>query len=434
MGFPFALFFAWVFEITPQGIKRETEVDGEQSVVQSSGRKIDLLVILLLTLVLGYMGYDKWFASNSGNDLAQTTEPQEADAAQALAVIPVAVLPFINLSQDKNQEYFVDGLTEELLNSLTRIKGLKVTGRTSSFEFKGKNIDLREIAKQLNVDYLVEGSVRKQGDNLRITMQLIEAKSGSHILSKNFDRKLKDVFQLQEDVANQVAAALNLSLVLNNEQYNSALSKLDYLSVVKLVESRAQLNEFNEESSSQALATLSRLNQAYPDTPEILGLLSRAAMISSSVGGEELVTLQNKISTAKKALLLDPKNIDALYTLAVIYKDSPHLLVEAKKLFQQLIRFYPANEEYYYRYAQYLMSISSSCESLRDYFGTIPTGVLSAERKASFEFVILQCFDLQAANRKLLNAENTDFAAMSLYFTSGDYNIQYYCQRNESKP
>jgi TolB-like protein len=172
VGFPIALVIDWAFEKTPEGIKRTDAAPKESKAAEATGV-----------------------------------------AAASIAATPsIAVLPFADMSPDKDQEYFSDGLSEELLNKLARIKGLQVAGRTSSFFFKGKNEDIRTIAEKLGVANVLEGSVRKSGDKLRITAQLIKAEDGYHLWSQNYDRKLDDIFAIQDEIAEEVATALEVTL------------------------------------------------------------------------------------------------------------------------------------------------------------------------------------------------------------------------------
>ena len=223
LGLPLVLVFAWAFELTPEGLKREAEVQPAESITHRTGRKLDYLIIGALVLALGYFTYDKLLLDPQRDAalVESTTQAFEKQAAEAQKSI--AVLPFANMSADPEQEYFVDGLAEELLNVLAGVPELRVAARTSSFSFKKENIDIRTIAEKLNVEHILEGSVRKSGDTLRITAQLIEADSGYHLWSQRFDRKLEDVFAIQDEIANAVVDALKISLlgkVVKMEQIN----------------------------------------------------------------------------------------------------------------------------------------------------------------------------------------------------------------------
>ncbi|MEE8370870.1 MAG: hypothetical protein V3R73_01900, partial [Sphingomonadales bacterium] len=162
VGLPLALFLAWAFELTPEGVRKAREVDTDASITPSTGRKLDRLIIAALVVALGYFIWERQSAPDGAPAPAVTAK-----------VTTIAVLPFVNMSSDPEQEYFSDGITEELLNTLVKVPGLLVAARTSAFSYKGKNRDVREIGKELGVEIIVEGSVRRAGDDLRITAQLI---------------------------------------------------------------------------------------------------------------------------------------------------------------------------------------------------------------------------------------------------------------------
>jgi TolB-like protein len=205
VGLPVALLVSWAFELTPEGLKKTQEVDESASITHSTGRKLDRMIIVALVLALGYFVWERQgLVEQSG-----TPAPQPVAAMTSNSV---AVLPFVDLSPESDQEWFSDGLTEEILNSLTRLPELTVTARTSSFHFKGQNLPIQEIASKLGVAHIVEGSVRRAGDQLRITAQLIRAVDGFHLWSDTYDRSLEDVFAVQEDVAENVARALDIVL------------------------------------------------------------------------------------------------------------------------------------------------------------------------------------------------------------------------------
>jgi TolB-like protein/Tfp pilus assembly protein PilF len=217
IGFIPALIFAWAFEMTPEGLKREAEVDRTQSIAPQTGRKLDRTIIMIMGVALLYFAADKFWLSSRTSEPVASPETVQIEEQ----VIPsIAVLPLADMSPQGDHEYFSDGLTEELLNILAKIKDLRVAGRTSSFAFKGKNEDLREIAKKLDVDSILEGSVRKddQRNKVRITLQLINAEDGYHLWSETYDRDLDDIFTIQEEVANEVAKALKITL-LGEEQF-----------------------------------------------------------------------------------------------------------------------------------------------------------------------------------------------------------------------
>src|SRR5204863_720446 len=202
IGFPIALVIAWAFELTPEGLKRTEDVD-----LAASARQPRKRAWIVVIIVAGAMSLGLFF-------LGRMTAPGKQSGANEVSSKSIAVLPFVNMSSDRENEYFVDGLTEEILNRLAQISALRVPGRTSSFAFKGKNADLRQIGTELGVAHVLEGSVRKSGEHLRITAQLVRTADGFHLWSQNFDRKLNDVFAIQDEIARAIADALSAPLGL----------------------------------------------------------------------------------------------------------------------------------------------------------------------------------------------------------------------------
>ncbi len=201
LGFPLAIFFAWAFELTPEGLKLEKDVDRDESITPQTGRKLDRTIIVLLVAALGYFIWQSQAPS--------LPEPVETVAGQA----SIAVLQFQNMSSDAEQEFFSDGLTEELLNLLAKIPELRVTSRTSAFYYKGKDFRLADVGRDLNVGHILEGSVRKSGQKVRITAQLIEVATDAHLWSETWDRDLDDVFAIQDEIAKKVVDEMRVQLL-----------------------------------------------------------------------------------------------------------------------------------------------------------------------------------------------------------------------------
>jgi TolB-like protein/Tfp pilus assembly protein PilF len=195
IGFPIALILSWFYEITPQGISLDKDVDRGESIPRFGGRRMDFIVISVLTAALILFAYDKWW----------TGGPPEKS---------IAVLAFENMSGDPEQEYFSDGISEELLNLLAQIPELKVISRSSAFSFKNKDVAIPVVAAQLNVAHVLEGSVRKMGNRVRITAQLIDASSDSHLWSESYDRELDDIFAVQDEIAGAIGNALKVKLAI----------------------------------------------------------------------------------------------------------------------------------------------------------------------------------------------------------------------------
>jgi len=207
VGFPIALIFSWFYELTPEGLSLEKDVDRSESITHVTGRRLDFIVISLLCAAVILFAYDKWWIG----------PPPEKS---------IAVLPFVNITGNPDNEYLSDGLTETLLHALAQLPDLKVPARTSSFFFKGQNIDIREIAMKLGVNNVLEGSVQRDGNKVRIVAQLTEADTGFHLWSNTYDREITDIFDVQDDVANRVALAMKVILAGN------AGSSVDKIEVV----------------------------------------------------------------------------------------------------------------------------------------------------------------------------------------------------------
>ncbi|MCH8944381.1 MAG: hypothetical protein IH910_06290 [Proteobacteria bacterium] len=219
LGLPLTLLFSWAYEITPEGIKREKDVDRSQSVTRETGKKLDQVTIALVVALLLFVAADRMFFDSAVQTTPETSPLSTVDAGKS-----IAVLAFEDLSPEGDQEYFADGLSEELLNVLAQIPGLQVAGRTSSFAFKGQNRDLREIGEILNVTHILEGSVRKAGNRIRVTAQLINATTGFHMYSESYDRELTDIFAVQDEIAAAISSALRTELVATKVQETSETS------------------------------------------------------------------------------------------------------------------------------------------------------------------------------------------------------------------
>ncbi len=218
LGLPVTLFFAWAFEITPEGIKPEREVDRSQSIAHATGRKLNIVTMVLMAVALAWFAWDKFSAgpdqaTTASVDVVSAPGSEPSSAATAVAAHSIAVLPFVDMSPAKDQEYLSDGIAEELLNLLVKIPGLQVAARTSSFSFKDKDAKIADVARELRVANVLEGSVRKSGNRVRITAQLIQADNGFHLYSETFDRTLDDVFGIQDEISAAVVDALKIKLL-----------------------------------------------------------------------------------------------------------------------------------------------------------------------------------------------------------------------------
>ena len=211
-----AVALSWAFEITPEGLKRDEQLEPGGELARRTNRLLDRGIVALLALGFAYFAFDK-FILDPARDAVSIEQAQQRGRTEALIESygdnSIAVLPFTNMSADPEQEYFGDGMAEEVLNLLARIPELRVISRSSAFTFKGKDLKLNEIAAELNVAHILEGSVRRAGSRIRVTAQLIEARSDTHLWSQTWDRELEDIFAIQDEIAAEVVANLEITLL-----------------------------------------------------------------------------------------------------------------------------------------------------------------------------------------------------------------------------
>ncbi len=232
VGFPAVLLFAWVYEITPEGLKQTVEVDPQRSIRKLTGQRLNRAIVVVMAVALAYFVVDKFWLSKhvTSERSAGQAVPVTVGADPAFTAVSdksIAVLPFTDMSEKKDQEYFADGMSEEILDLLSRIPGIRVIGRTSSFQFKGRSGDLRTIGRDLGAAYVVEGSVRKSGDRLRVTAQLIGARDGSHLWSETYDESAGDVLKVQDQIAVGLVRALQVAVGADDLQMSPALKSTE---------------------------------------------------------------------------------------------------------------------------------------------------------------------------------------------------------------
>ena len=310
LGFPVALIISWAFELTPDGLKKTEEVDADKSIATNTGQKLNYFIIATLALAVVFLVYER---QTGLSPLGKSTNSTNAS---------IAVLPFVNMSADPDQVFFSDGISEEILNVLVRIPNLQVAGRTSSFQYKGQNQDLREIGATLNVGYILEGSVRKDlNGQIRITAQLIRSEDGFHLWSETYDRDLNDIFQIQEDIARAIAEQLTLSLGLGDERQlvSDRTDNIEayemYLRAKRLVAQRGGNN------LREAMVDLQTVVAMDPEFAPGWSLLAQVGSLYVSYvelnGIEEMRAYENlTFAAANRALVLNPNNGSARSILA----------------------------------------------------------------------------------------------------------------------
>ena len=290
IGFPVWLIFAWVYEFTPDGIKKTVDIELEQSIATKTGTRLNKLIIITLTLTIVLLLVDRFT-----NDTAQVV---------AYGDRSIAVMAFADMSPKHDHEYFSDGISEELLNLLAKIPDLKVISRTSSFSYKGKDTKATEIGKELGVTHILEGSIRKAGNMIRVTAQLINSSNGAHEWSHTYDRELDNIFKIQDEIAAVVSKELKLSFtdqaskstIIDPEAYNL------YLQAKHLVKQNTKGAYIEAEAKTKASIAL---DASYASSWRLLAEIYNTGTYNFSIR-EPKVGIPLGLEAAHKAIALDP--------------------------------------------------------------------------------------------------------------------------------
>jgi TolB-like protein len=345
IGFVPVVIVSWLFELTPEGLKREGEVDHAAPAIRDSAKRLDRIIIAVLAVAVVYFAFDK-FVLDPARDAELASEAAEQARDEALLGSfgdrSIAVMPFADMSPGRDQAYFSDGVSEEIINLLSRIQDLRVISRSSAFSFRGQDIAVSEIAAQLDVRYIMEGSVRRAGDALRITAQMIDARTDTQLWSENFDRRFDDVFAIQDEIAAEVVNKLEVELagempasrVVDPESYALYLearsrvnqqTSTDTAAAEKLIEEALAIDELNLDAwllywniNSQkvifeglswpewALITRHAVEEALEIDP--LNITARAYMARLSF--EAMSTWEGEAQATAYAMSLDPMDAD----------------------------------------------------------------------------------------------------------------------------
>jgi TolB-like protein/Tfp pilus assembly protein PilF len=291
-GFPLALLLAWLYEITPAGIKRESESEPADADVRFSGRKLDFIIIGLLGLVVLYFLADKFLIRSM---LAAQTKS-------------IAVLPFADMSSNADKEYFSDGLTEELTNRLSQIEGLSVVGRTSAFQFKGKSQDLRHIGETLGAGSILEGSVRSDGEHMRITAELVNAENGYRLWSHSYDGEFKDIFAVQEKIADAVAVSMQATL-FGASNHPAAQPESNLQAYNAYLQGHFYEQRHSAEGLQKAISFYNEAVLADPHYARVFAGLSRSWFWLGEVTGENLEEAHRKARENAEIAVSDDPNL-----------------------------------------------------------------------------------------------------------------------------
>jgi TolB-like protein/lipoprotein NlpI len=364
-GLPVILLFSWAFELTPEGLKKTKDVDTTESVTAETGKKLNYTIIVVLVLALGYSLWDR---QSLVEQAEQSATEQTAEVVETSDETSIAVLPFVNMSADPDQEYFSDGISEELLNLLAKIPDLRVPARTSSFQFKGQNLDIGEVAEQLNVKHVLEGSVRKADVRVRVTAQLIEAETGYHLWSDTYDRELDDIFAIQDEISAAIVTALSDTLglqVTEAPQVNAASSSEAYNLFLL---AQHQVQERTKTDLESAIPNYERALELDPDyAPAHAGLGLAWYLLTASDGTYGALPLEESLAKGmphiEKALHLDGELPEALGVMGLTL-DARERYEEAIPYYEKALALNPSLTDVRNWYSQSLRELGRTEESL----------------------------------------------------------------------
>ena len=336
------LFFAWAFELTPQGLMREEDVERSHSIAPQTGKKLDRWVIAALAFALAYFAFDKFVLSPAREAVLvkSTTHIAEQAILNRTPEKSIAVLPFVNMSSDPEQEYFADGITEEILNVLSKIDAFSITGRTSSFAFKGRNEDLRSIGEALNVAHVLEGSVRRSGNQLRVTAQLIKVDDGYHLWSETYDRNLEDVFAIQDEISLAVAKQLQVELL----GAAPVVRKMDVEAYSLFLQARHLINQNKISDWDQVIELLQQSLKIEPNNPSAWATLGK--VYSDQVGRglrPRDEGLQLARDSVNKAVTIDPNYTGGYGTLGWLSLFYENDLAGAARYYETALELEPTD-------------------------------------------------------------------------------------------
>ena len=311
-----ALVLSWIFELTPDGLKFDANVEHDGPAPYS--KLLDRTTIVILVLAVGYFAIDKFIVdpARDAEKIATAREEGRADAiVDAYGDKSIIVLPFANFSDDKEQEYFSDGLTEELLNLLAKIPELRVISRTTAFTFKGSDLSVTEIARKAEVGHVLEGSVRRSGNTIRITAQLIDANSDTHLWSDTYDREFDNIFEIQDEISAHVVDELKVRML------GSALEaeRADPVAYDLFLQARHILNSLDMERQQDAESLLLRALEIQPNYAAAISELARYYFVKRSDDPEEINEIRRKRDEQIARLIeLNPEGAEANMWLATV--------------------------------------------------------------------------------------------------------------------
>jgi len=400
-GFPISILLAWAFELTPEGMKPTKSIARDDSITSKTARKLDYAILGGLALVGGLLAIQTFKPVSTS---ATVTASQATEAS-------IAVLPFVNLSSDPDQEYFSDGISEELLNLFAKIPNLHVTSRSSAFAFKGKDINIPKVAAQLGVAHVLEGSVRKSGTKLRITAQLIEAESDKHLWSETYDRELDDIFAVQDEISAAIVQALSGILGVEGEvsKAPTATRTVNPEAYQAFLRGKAIGEQRTGPAKYEAIKEYERaieLDQNY--APAYAALAASWISLQKGDGSYGDLTLAEYEARAEplleKALALDP-NLSETHSALGRLRQEQGDFEEALKALQKAIELNPNNAHAYSDLAIYYQTSGEAdkiTDPLEKAYELDPLNTRSAGNLALLKIFRGELDDAEAISKKLV--------------------------------
>jgi TolB-like protein len=365
IGLPITLVSSWLYELTPEGIKRDSEVTPDPVHRQETTRRLNVLTVAAAVLAIAVIVGDRLIperpASGAASEGVVDASPAGDAAGQPAAGTAgarqtIAVLPFVNMSADPAQEFFSDGVSEEILNLLANVEGLRVTSRTSSFSFKGQPLDLPTIARKLGVTHIVEGSVRRSGESVRVTAQLIDVDADAHLWSDTYERTVDDVFAIQADVAGQIAKVLKIAMGAEEVSAIGARPTANLEAWQEFLQARYRLR--NRTSVEDLRETLRLVDRAIARDPDFARAHSLRAAVLVLIANWTLTTTRpdaDALAAADRALALNPRLGEPYLVRALISQEAGNWL-ETERNFGEAIARAPNDPDGRHWYGSFLLT------------------------------------------------------------------------------
>jgi len=372
VGLPIAIIIAWAFEMTPEGIKLERDVDRDQSITPATGRKLNQGIVMILSVLVVFLLTDKFRQKTSTDSTDKTTTTEKAPLEIEQAVVEktgksIAVLPFRDMSAAQDQAYFGEGIAEELLNALVKLEGLHVASRTSAFSLAHKNLDIPSIAKRLGVATILEGSIRTSDQQVRVTAQLIDVNADVHLWSETYNGTLDDIFKIQDEITAKIIEAMKIQLGGEAVATTSTALTDNPEAYQQYLRARHFWRLRNVESLHESIRLFKQALELDPGFHRAWSNLAIAYANIPSYDGEadEGAYYDLAQNAANQALKINPTNSEALTVKA----DNAYVTcnkTESIRLLEKAIASNPNDPTAHHWYALYLSSTGNLDQALEE--------------------------------------------------------------------